>query len=97
MREIRRWCALVLAIALVGTNAVYQLKTTLSAHETEQTVEVDSESREAAARAATKAAIEKATGETVDLNNLSAKELVESKEADADEAQPEVEVTVVAE
>lgn len=97
MRTIRRWCALVLAIALVGTNAVYQLKTTLSAHEAEQTVEVDDESREAAAKEATKAVIEKVTGETVDMNNLSAKELVEAMEANAEETQPEVEVTVVAE
>ncbi len=97
MKTIRRWCALVLAIALVGTNAVYQLKTTLSAHEAEQIVEVDDESREATAQAATKAAIEKVTGKTVDMSNLSAKELVEAMNDNAEEAQSEVEVTVIAE
>ena len=95
MRAIRRWCALVLAIALVGTNAVYQLRTTLSAHEAEQTVEIDEESREAAAQAATKAVIEKAIGETVDKNNLSAKELVEGTRENNKETQPDVEVIVV--
>ncbi len=95
MRAIRRWCALVLAIALVGTNAVYQLRTTLSAHEAEQIVEIDEESREAAAQAATETAIEKAIGETVDKNSLSAKELVEGMEENNKEAQPDVEVIVV--
>ncbi len=80
MGVIRRWCVLVLAIALVGTNAVYQWKTTLSVHESEQIVKIDEESREAAAQVATEDVIEKVIGEKADMNRLSAKELVEGIE-----------------
>ena len=36
MKKMKRWLALVLAIALVSTNAIYQLGTHMSASESSQ-------------------------------------------------------------
>ena len=35
MKKAKRWLALILAVALLGSNGIYQLSTQLSAGETE--------------------------------------------------------------
>ena len=39
MKNAKRWLAVILAVTLLGSNAVYQLGTTLSANETEAVAE----------------------------------------------------------
>ena len=39
MKNAKRWLAVILAVTLLGSNAVYQLGTTLSANETEAVTE----------------------------------------------------------
>ena len=39
MKKTRRWLALLLAVILVGSNALYQIGTSMSASETETTAE----------------------------------------------------------
>ena len=43
MKKMKRWLALVLAIALVSTNAIYQLGTHMSASESSQDTSVSEE------------------------------------------------------
>lgn len=39
MKKTRRWLALLLAVILVGSNALYQIGTSMSASETDTTAE----------------------------------------------------------
>ena len=39
MKNAKRWLAVILAVTLLGSNAIYQLGTTLSANETEAVTE----------------------------------------------------------
>lgn len=51
-RPAFRWCALAMAIMLIGSNMVYQVSSSISAHEAEQAYKVEQEVRDAAAGAA---------------------------------------------
>ena len=43
MKKAKRWLALILAVTLVSSNALYQIGTTLSADETQETAADESE------------------------------------------------------
>lgn len=93
---------MIVAIALVGVNAAYQLGSSFSAHgiEYSQSGGIDETSREAAGVKAAEDAYEKATGETAAPKELSARELVESAQEDSSEEpedQQQVTVTVITE
>lgn len=48
MKKTRRWLALLLAVILVGSNALYQIGTSMSASETETTAESEQQDDSAA-------------------------------------------------
>lgn len=57
-RSALKWCALAMAIMLIGSNMVYQVSSSISAHEAEQVFRVEQEARNAAAQAAQRMADE---------------------------------------
>ena len=61
MKKTRRWLALLLAVTLVGSNALYQLGTSMSASETETTAESDQQD-------STAAVVETQSQDTASLN-----------------------------
>ncbi len=68
MKKAKRWLALILAVTLVSSNALYQIGTTLSADETQETAADESEETEET---------EEAEEELLDVENTEAAEVSE--------------------
>ena len=81
MKKMKRWLALVLAIALVSTNAIYQLGTHMSASESSQDTSVSEEQPQQEEQAADSQTQD--TTEHTDSGQASVQEVTPDPECDS--------------